>query len=331
MAVLLKPFGSMEFEKNAYKDLLTVVGPEGGKELLTETEIMERMPEVDILQADVDIAVTRKILEQGKKLRAVVCTSIGVDYADVDAATDCGVIVCNNPDFCVTAVAEYAVGMLFAVVRQIPKGVQAVSKSKWQDRNKLGGVEIFGKTLGIIGLGKTGREVAIRAKGLGMKILAFSPHAGRFAAASVGAELVSLEELLQKSDFVTIHTSFRKDTKKLISTKELELMKKDAYLINAARGGIVDEEALAKFLRERKIAGAALDVLGAEPPKKDNPLLGLDNAIITPHIAWFTKEAAIKSKETSKAQVKAIMNGDIPLHVLNPEVLPLWEKRISKL
>ncbi|MDD2211911.1 MAG: hydroxyacid dehydrogenase [Clostridia bacterium] len=331
MAVLLKPFGSINWEKQAFKDLLTVVGVEGKKEALSEAEILEKIAEVDVLQADVDVLVTRKILEEGKKLRAVVCTSIGVDYADIEAATDCGVIVCNNPDFCIIAVAEYAIGMMFALVRQIPKGVQAVLDGKWSERARLGGVEFFGKTLGIIGLGKTGREVAVRAKGLGMNILGYSPHAGRFAAASVGAELVSLEELLQKSDFVTIHTSLRKDTRKLIGAKELGLMKENAYLINVARGGIIDEEALAKVLQQRKIAGAALDVLGSEPPEEGNPLIGLDNVIITPHVAWFTKEASLKTRDTTVAQVNAIMKGDIPLHVLNPEVLPFWEKRISKL
>lgn len=331
MAVLFKPYGSFSWEKEELKGLVDFLGATEGKTALSEAEITEKIGCVDILQADVDIAVTRRVLEQGKRLRAVLCTSIGVDYVDLEAATEKGVLVANNPDFCVVAVAEYTIGLMFALLRRIPQGIGTVKEGKWKERGNLVGVELFGKTLGVIGLGKTGREVGGRGRALGMKVVAYSPHAGASAAASVGAEYVSLEELLGRADIITIHTSLRKDTNKLIGERELALMKEGAYLINVARGGIVEEEALAKALTKGKLAGAALDVLSSEPPNPDNPLLKTGNVLITPHIAWSTAEAKVKTHQTFADQVKAVLQGEVPPHLLNPDALPRWEERIKNL
>lgn len=331
MAVLLKPYGSTNWEKKELGKLVEVIGVPEGKGVLTEEEIIKEIENVDILQADVDIRVTRRLLKHGTRLRAVICTSIGVDYVDIDAATECGVIVSNNPDFCVIAVAEYAIGMILALIRHIPKAAAAVKEGNWGVRNKLGGVELLGKTLGVVGLGKTGREVTIRAHAFGMKVIAYSPNAGPSVAASVGAELVSLEELLCRSDIITIHTSLRDDTYNLIGNKEFKLIKEGAYFVNVARGGIVDEEALTSALISGRLAGAALDVLTLEPPREDNSLLEMDNVLITPHIAWNTAEAREKTQKKMIEQIKAVLEGKAPPHVVNPEVLPRWKKRISNL
>lgn len=325
MAVLLKPYGSTEWEKTEFAGLAEVTGVNGSTAALTEDEICRMIENVTILQADVDISVTRSILKRAKNLRAVLCTSMGYDYVDLKAASECGIVVANNPEFCVVAVAEYAIGLMFALMRRIPEGVSAVKDNKWGQRSKLGGFELTGKTLGIVGLGKTGREVAVRARGLGMTVLAYSPNAGLAAAESSGAKLVTLEELLSCSDIITIHTSLRKDTRELLGENEFNQMKKSAYIINVARGGIINEEALIAALQKDIIAGAALDVLANEPSSPNNPLLKMENVLITPHVAWYTAEAKEKIRKTYSEQVRLVLQGSMPPHVLNPEVIPKWK------
>lgn len=329
MAMVLKPFGSIEREKKALQGMASVIGAFPGKNALSETEILNMIDNADILIADVDIIVTEKILKHAKNLRAVICTSIGVDYVDIPAATDCGIIVANNPDFCIVAVAEYTIGLILSLTRYIPQAIDAVKEGSWQIRSKLRGMELFGKTLGIIGLGKIGREVALRARSFGMNILGFSPNAGPLAAAAVGAKFVTLEELLRESDIVTLHTSLRKETKKLLSYKEFELFKEGSYLINTGRGGLIDEQALVDALKSNRISGAALDVLTIEPPDKDNPLLNMDNVIVTPHIAWNTNDAENKAQEILIKQTRLVLEGKEPPFTLNPQVLPRWKERIT--
>ncbi|NLC51958.1 MAG: hydroxyacid dehydrogenase [Firmicutes bacterium] len=333
MATILKPYGSSNWEKEALKNIANVIGVVDvtgvSTGALTEDEIAEVIKSVDIFVADVDITVTRQILGQGEKLKAVLCKSIGVDYVDINAATEYGILVANNPDFCVTAVAEYTMALLLSIARKIIPASLAVKRDEWGARTTMGGIELFGKTLGIIGLGRIGREVAAKAKAFGMEIIAYSPNAGPAVASTIGARTVSLEELLQNSDVISIHTSLREETNKLINAEKLKLVKKGAYLVNVARAGIVDEQALADALNSGRLAGAALDVLTLEPPEKENPLLNTDNILITPHIGWFTAEAFEKANRTLVEQVKSVLAGVEPPHVVNPEVIDRWKKRLS--
>lgn len=319
---LLKPFGD-DREKALVGDLvnfLSLTKPEGPER---EKELEEKLKICDILQADVDIRVDEALFQKAPNLKAVFCTSIGVDYVDLEAATRRNIIVANNPDFCVGAVAEYAVGLMYALTRRIPEGARAVREGRWEERGRLGGTELFGKNLGIIGFGKTGREVARQALGIGMKVYVKvnnpDPHNKAKQIRDMGAEPASMEEVLRKSDILSLHVPLAGETRNLMGEEQFARMKEGAYLINVARGGVVDESALLKNLENGKLAGAALDVLLEEPPSKENPLLMYEgeNLILTPHVAWYTREADDKNDRYFIEQVKAFVNGNSPNGIVN--------------
>lgn len=319
---LLKPFGD-DREKALVGDLvnfLSLTEPEGPKR---EQELEEKLKICDILQADVDIKVDEELFQKAPNLKAVFCTSIGVDYVDLEAASKRNIIVANNPDFCVVAVAEYAIGLLYALTRRIPEGVKAVKEKNWEMRGQLDGRELLGKSLGIIGFGKTGREVARQALGIGMKVNIKvnnpDPHNKAAQIREMGAEPMTMEEVLEKSDIVSLHVPFAGETRNLIGEAQFARMKEGAYLLNVARGGVVDETALLRNLENGKLAGAALDVMLEEPPSEANPLLQYSgsNLILTPHVAWYTKEAEEKNDLYFADQVKAFVKGAMPKGIVN--------------
>ena len=322
MLNLLKPFGD-DREKALVGDLvnyMTLTETDGPSR---EQELEEKLKVCDILQADVDIRVDKTFLEKAPNLKYILCTSIGVDYIDLDAAAEQQVIVANNPDFCVVAVAEYAVGLMYAIMRRIPEGAAAATSGNWEKRNSLEQSELFGKTLGIIGFGKIGRDVARQALGIGMKVHVRVNEPDPLNKAEkireIGAIPMSLQEVLASSDVLSLHVPMTDSTKDLIGWAELEQMKDGAYLINVARGGVVNEEALLKALDSGKLAGAAMDVLEKEPPENSHPLLTYkkDNLILTPHAAWFTTEAEKKNDDFFVQQVKDIVNGTTPKGIVN--------------
>ena len=301
-------------------NFLSLTEPEGPAR---EKELEEKLKICDILQADVDIQVDEALFQKAPNLKAVFCTSIGVDYVDLEAASKRNIIVANNPDFCVGAVAEYAIGLLYAITRRIPEGVQAVRDGRWEDRGQLGGTELFGKSLGIIGFGKTGREVARQALGIGMKVNVKinnpDPHNKAQQVRDMGATPMTMEEVLRNSDILTLHVPLAGETRNLIGEEQFRQMKEGAYLINVARGGVVDENALLANLENGKLAGAALDVLLEEPPSKGNPLLRyqVNNLILTPHMAWYTQEAEDKNDQYFIEQVRDFVNGNTPKGIVN--------------
>lgn len=301
-------------------NFLSLTEPEGPAR---EKELEEKLKICDILQADVDIQVDEALFQKAPNLKAVFCTSIGVDYVDLEAASKRNIIVANNPDFCVGAVAEYAIGLLYAITRRIPEGVQAVRDGRWEDRGQLGGTELFGKSLGIIGFGKTGREVARQALGIGMKVNVKinnpDPHNKAQQVRDMGATPMTMEEVLRNSDILTLHVPLAGETRNLIGEEQFRQMKEGAYLINVARGGVVDENALLANLENGKLAGAALDVLLEEPPSKGNPLLRYqgNNLILTPHMAWYTQEAEDKNDQYFIEQVRDFVNGNTPKGIVN--------------
>ena len=320
---LFKPFGKISWEQPLVGDIVNLMGitTQPGPE--REKEIEEKLKVCDILQADVDIAVNEALFEKAPNLKAVFCTSIGLDYVDIPAATKRGILVANNPDFCMIAVAEYVIGLMYAVMRRIPEGVEAVKADDWQARGHLGGAELYGRTLSIIGFGKIGREIARQAIGIGMKVHAYDPFMNEELAHKLGAVPMSLDDAIKTADVLTVQVPLIESTRNMISDEQFEMMKDGVYIVNCARGGIINEEAMAKYLENGKVAGAAFDVLTSEPPKKDNPLLNVKgkNLIITPHIAWYTAEAALKNHDFYAAQVRAFVNGEVPASVANREVL----------
>jgi len=233
--------------------------------------------------------VTAQILEAAPNLRVIGRAGVGVDNVDLDAATRRGVLVMNTPGGNAVSVAEHTLALLMSVARRIPQHSAAIHAGRWEKSGSQG-VELRGKVLGLVGLGRVGNEVARRARAMEMLVLAYDPYVSESAARDADVELSGLNELLERSDFVSLHAALSPVTEKLINAEKLAHFKAGAVLINAARGELVDEAALADALRSGKLSGAGLDVFAEEPPK-NSPLLGLTNAVFTPHIAGSTREA----------------------------------------
>jgi D-3-phosphoglycerate dehydrogenase len=235
--------------------------------------------------------VTAEIIEGADNLKVVGRAGIGLDNVDIPAASKRGIVVMNAPDGNSTTAAEHAIAMMMSLSRKIPQATASMKSGKWE-KKKFSGREVTGKTLGIVGIGRIGSIVADRAQGLRMKVIAFDPHMPKDLVDKLGVELVSLEDLCRRADFISVHVPFTKETKNCLSTEQFKLMKNDAMLIDCARGGVVDEAALCEALKTGEIAGAALDVFAVEPTTQENcPLLGLDNFICTPHLGASTAEA----------------------------------------
>jgi len=235
--------------------------------------------------------VTADLLESASRLKVVGRAGIGLDNVDIPAASQKGVIVMNAPDGNATTTAELAISMMMSLSRNIPQATASMKSGKWE-KKKFMGHELTGKTFGVVGIGRIGSIAANRAQGLKMKTIAYDPHMPREVAEKMGVELVDLEELAARSDYISVHVPLTKETKHLLSTEFFAAMKPSGMLIDCARGGVCDETALYEALQNGRIGGAALDVFAQEPTTLENcPLLGLDNFICTPHLGASTSEA----------------------------------------
>jgi D-3-phosphoglycerate dehydrogenase len=234
--------------------------------------------------------VTPEILSAADNLKVIARAGIGVDNVDLPAATKKGIVVMNTPSGNAVTTAEHAIAMMFAVSRKIPQATLSIKSGKWE-KGKFLGTELCNKVLGIVGVGNIGRIVADRAIGLKMKVLGYDPFLSKEMADKLGVELVELEEIYRRSDFITVHVPLNEKTRNLIDKKAFQKMKKGVTLINCARGGIVNEGDLVAAIQEGTVAGAALDVFEQEPPPPDHPLLKLDQVIYTPHLGAATAEA----------------------------------------
>ena len=250
--------------------------------------------------------VTADVIGAADSLRVIGRAGVGVDNIDVDAATRRGILVVNSPEGNIVSTAEHTVAMLLALVRRIPRADRLLRTGVWE--RKLKGIEIRGKTLGVIGLGRVGAEVAQLAKGLRMNVIAYDPMVSEARAERLGVQLVELEALLKTSDFITVHVPLNSATRGLIGREQLKLMKPTAMLVNCARGGIVDEEALYDALNQNLLAGAAVDVFTKEPAQ-DNILVGSDKVVVTPHLAASTSEAEMSASRDVAEQVVAVLQG----------------------
>jgi D-3-phosphoglycerate dehydrogenase / 2-oxoglutarate reductase len=260
--------------------------------------------------------VSAPVLEAGANLKVVARAGIGLDNVDVEAATRQGVMVVNAPQSNIISAAEQAMALLLSQARNIPQADRALKGGAWE-RSRWEGVELAGKTIGLVGLGRVGALVAQRAAGFAMRVIAFDPYVSEERAKEMGVDsMPSLEALLVQADFVSIHLPRSPETEGLIGAHELSLMKKGARLINTARGGIVDEEALAKALLGGGLGGAALDVFAVEPTTQ-SPLFGLDNVVVTPHLCASTKEAQDKAGTTVAEMVRLALKGEFVPHAVN--------------
>ncbi|MEM0507087.1 MAG: NAD(P)-dependent oxidoreductase [Thermosphaera sp.] len=247
---------------------------------------------------------------------------IGLDNIDVMAATESGVIVTNIPgEVEREAVAELTVALMLDAVRSVTESHMAVRRGGWRERSRFIGLELKGKTIGIIGLGNIGKRVAeILSKGFNAKVVAYDPYVSQDAAANLGVELIDLETLFRKSDIVTLHTPLTKETYHIINMHTINLMKDGAILVNTARGGLVETEALFNALKTRKLRYAALDVVEGDYVDLQHPLLQLDNIIITPHIGAYTLESFVGIDECVAEAIEAVARGEKPRNVVNPQV-----------
>ncbi|MEM3765535.1 MAG: hydroxyacid dehydrogenase [Candidatus Bathyarchaeia archaeon] len=265
--------------------------------------------------------ISAKIIESANKLKVIGRHGAGYDNVDVETATRHKIPVIYTPQANTESVADHTIGLLIAVAKKIPQAHHALTKKgDWFVRYTYIGTEIYGKTLGLIGLGKIGRAVAKRAKGFRMRILAHDPFIPETVAQKLGVRLVDLNTLLKNSDFVSLHVPLTKETQGLISKEEIEAMKDGAYLVNTSRGELVDENAVYEALVKGKLAGAAFDVYAKEPPDPRNPLFKLGNVVATPHMAAHTKEALRRMAVNVASDVVRVLKGSKPKYVANPEV-----------
>ena len=275
--------------------------------------------EREVSQVDAVISrkgkVTREHMEKSRgRLKIVARTGVGVDPSrvDLDAAQEHRVWVTNMPGSNSVSVAELVFGQMIALVRHIIEANRAVKENRWEDYLQFLGTELANKTIGIIGMGNIGTRVAIRARAFEMSFLVYDPYIPESHVTALGGRWVGLNDLLSDSDFVTIHCPLTHETKRMIGEKHLSLMKTSAYLINMARGGIVDEDALYRVLSQKRIAGAALDVMENEPPGKNHPLFQLNNAIFTPHLGAVTREASKRAEWGAAEEVVRVLEGKSP-------------------
>ncbi|MBC1934044.1 NAD(P)-dependent oxidoreductase [Listeria seeligeri] len=285
----------------------TIIGEE-----LTEENLIKKAAKVDAIICPLSTQITAKVLESAENLKIVANIGAGFDNIDVKKAKELGIAVTNTPDVSTEATAELTLGLILAVARRITEGDRLCRETPeefkgWAPTFFLG-TELTGKTLGIIGLGRIGQAVAKRAVAFGMKII-YSGHNQK----DWDAEFVSQEELLKCSDVVTIHAAYNPDLKHLINEETLRMMKPSAFLINAARGPVVEEAALVKALKNEEIAGAALDVFEFEP-KIGEELRGLDNVVLTPHIGNATVETRSEMGRMAISNVEAVLAGKAPIH-----------------
>lgn len=286
---------------------------------LSAAELAKLVADVDGVILGLD-AMTAAVIDQAKQLRVISRYGVGVDTVDVAAATRRGIVVTTTPGANSIAVAELTMALMLALARSIPYHDRLVRQGKW---TRVQGLELYGSTLGIVGLGRIGREVARRAAGLGLRILFYDPIPPTpDSLVDLKVEPCPLEALLSTSDVVSLHLPLDDSSRHMIDRQALERMKPGALLINTARGGLVDEQALYEALVQGKLAGAACDVFAKEPPG-DSPLLTLDNFIATPHIGSTTLQTTLRMGLMAAQNTLAVLRGERPAGVVNPEVYQL--------
>jgi len=292
---------------------------------LSEDELCDIIGKYDALVVRSGTKVTQRVIEAATKLKIIGRAGVGVDNIDVHAATRRGIIVVNAPEGNTISAAEHTIAMMLSLARNIPQAHTSLRQGEWK-RKAFMGTEVRGKTIGIIGLGRIGVEVAKRCIGLEMTVLGYDPYISKERADEIGVVLTSLDELIENSDFISVHTPLTKDTRNLIDREQFSRMKNKARVINCARGGIINEQALYEALKEGRIAGAALDVFEHEPPE-GNPLLTLDNVVLTPHLGASTQEAQISVAVGVAREIADFLDGKPVRNAINmppirPEVLP---------
>lgn len=287
----------------------------------TEDEVIEAAKDADGLLNQY-APISRRVMESLPNLKVVSRYGIGVDTVDVAAATENGVIVANVTDYCLEEVSDHAAAMILAAARKVVVLNQAVKSRNW-DFNV--GVPIFrlrGRTLGLVGFGNIPQVVARKLGQFGFNIIAFDPFVSQEVADSLGVTLVSLEELSQQSDIISVHAPLNQHTRGMLNESHFALMKPETFIVNTARGPIIDEKALIAALQSGKIAGAALDVVEKEPIDQTSPLLDMENVILNPHVAWYSEESQKELQRKAAQNVADVLEGFFPKYIVNKELVP---------
>ncbi len=300
----------------------------------TRDELLDAIENVDAIYCTLSEVIDKEVINRAGRLRVIGTMSVGVDHIDVEHATRKGIYIVYTPGVLTETVADHAWALLLAAARRIAEADSYVRRGDWRIAwapTMMLGYDVYGKTLGIIGLGRIGQAVARRAKGFDMKIFYYDIVRRRDLEEELGIEYAPLEKLLMDSDYVSIHVPLTPETRKLIGDRELKLMKRTAILVNTSRGPVIDQKALVKALKEGWIAGAGLDVFEKEPIDPDDPLLKLENVVLTPHIGSASHETRNKMAELTAVGIIKVLKGEKPENLLNPEaanIRPLSEVKV---
>ena len=285
----------------------------------TEDEVIELCKGADAVLVCY-APVTARVIDSLDRCKIIARYGIGVNNVDVRRATEKGILVTNVPDYCIDEVSDHALGLLLALARKIPHLDRTVKSGLFDFKAWRPMFRLRGKVLGLMALGKIGQALTPKAQSLGLQVIAYDPFVPAAVADSLGVKLVTWDQLLSESDFISIHSPLTPETRHAFSTEAFRKMKRTAYLINTARGEIIDEEALAQALETGQIAGAALDVLADETTVSRNKLLRFDNIIITPHAAFYSEESTVELQRKAAEQVLAALKGVRPRYLLNKQV-----------
>jgi D-3-phosphoglycerate dehydrogenase len=285
-----------------------------------EMDVTEAARDAHVILCDAS-PITRNVITALSHLVGVVEYGIGYDNIDVNAATEHRVVVCNLPDFMTSEVADHAVALILTLARKLHRIGPSTRAGEWNWRRFRPINTLEGKTVGIIGFGNIGRQVAERMRSFKTHVIAYDPYVPREVIEKGAATPTSLGDLLKSSDIITIHVPLTKETKQLIGEKEFGSMKDSVLLVNTSRGSVIDQEALIASIRMGKIGAAGLDVLTKEPPNRSDPILALDNVIITPHIGWYSEQSSSRLQEHAALEAERILTGKPPKHPINPQVL----------
>jgi D-3-phosphoglycerate dehydrogenase len=307
---------------NAGLDILRKVGTVNIASGTSEEDLIKEAKDADAIVVRL-AKITARIIENADKLKVIARTGVGVDNIDVMAATKKRIMVVNLPVMNTDSVAEHVLCLILASAKNLLEFDREVRKGNWGIRDKLlpNNIDLTGKTLGIVGLGTIGIAVARKAKGLNMRIMYQSRRRKADVEKELGMEYADLQTLSKEADFITVHVALAKETERMFGEKEFKAMKKTAYFINTSRGGVVDQRALYAALESGRIAGVALDVFEEEPIKATDPILKLQNLIVTPHVAGHTKDSRIKMIVTLAEDVVRALNGKTPINLVNKDVL----------
>ena len=287
---------------------------------LTEAELLSVIENYDGIIVGTD-PMTPEVIRKGNNLKIIAKNGVGYDNIHLRVATDQRVYVTYTPGAVEQTVADSTFALIFALARNIVLGNTGIRNGEWP---RLIGTDVSNKKLGVIGLGRIGKNVVIRSSGFNMEVYAYDPLADEEFCEQYGVQQVDLDTLFKTCDIVTIHTPLMESTRHIVNKRTLSLMRPEAVLINTARGELVDEKALYEALKEKKIAGAALDVFSSEPPSRDDPLFELDNVILTPHIAGYSRDALLASGTMVAESIVAAISGEIPPYLVNKELIGLF-------